>query len=286
MTGPSQAFEAYGDNARDLYDNIIDQINKSLETMKSKRGYSRINHNFNGYAGTTLEEREFMPPPGVKVFKFIGEVKPEGTYEPHPELTPKAKAAPPLSPETMKRLNRFPPGTDPSDAKGITSPTSPHQQAPMNWPPSRKVEGHGKGSRGNTVPCDSRDVRVGDGSVLPLPGARSPSYKEVASASGFCNAERRRGLPQVSLPGQAGPGPTVPINVSAPDIKLNLNRPMGARDNEWPLDGLRMLQDVLLPTFAMVVRTRDITSMDLMDTSEWQYSCSSLTCARLVSISA
>ena len=56
--GISQAFEAYGDNAPDLYDNIIDQINKSPETMKSKRGHSRINNIFNEYAGTTLEERE------------------------------------------------------------------------------------------------------------------------------------------------------------------------------------------------------------------------------------
>ena len=87
---------------------------------------------------------------------------------------------------------------------------------------------------GTKIPCDSKGVRIGDGSVLPPPGARSPSYKEVASASSSSNAERRRGLPQVSLPGQAGLGPTVPTNVSAPDIQLNLNRPVDARDNEWP----------------------------------------------------
>ena len=200
--------------------------------MKTKRGFTKISNIFDESAGITVAEKEFTPPPGVKMFKSIGMVKPDGTYEPHPTLTPKAKAAPPLSPETMKRLNRFPPGTSPSDAKGIIYPTSPHQQAPMNWPLAHKPEGHGKGSRGNKIPCDSRDVRIGDGSVLP-PHERA-SYKEVASASGLSNAERRRGLPQVSLPSQAGPGPTVPINVSVADITLNPDRPMDARDDAWP----------------------------------------------------
>ena len=102
----------------------------------------------------------------------------------------------------------------------------------MNRPPARKIQGQGKGSRGNKIPCDCKKVRIGDGSVLPPPGARSPSYKEVASASAISNAERRRGLPQVNLPGQAGP--TVRINLSAPDIKLNPNRPVDARDDAWP----------------------------------------------------
>ena len=111
--GINQVLGAYGNNTRDLYDNIIDQINNSPEIMKSKRGYSRINNIFNEHVGTTPEEREFMPPPGVNVFKSIGEVRADGTYEPHPKLTPAAKAPPPLSPEIMKGLNRFPPGTDP-----------------------------------------------------------------------------------------------------------------------------------------------------------------------------
>ena len=156
----NQVFDAYGNNTRDLHDNIIGQINNSPGTMGSKQGYSRINNIFNEYAGTTLEEREFMPPPGVKVFKSIGEVKPNGVFEKHPTLTP-AKAPPPLSPETTKRLNRFPPGTDPNDVKYIISPTSPQQQVPMNWPPARKIQGQGKGSRGNKIPCDSsKDVRT------------------------------------------------------------------------------------------------------------------------------
>ena len=133
-----QVFEAYGNSTRDLYDNIIEQINSSPETMKTKRSYSKINNIFNEYAGTTIEEREFMPPPGVKVFKSIGEVKFNGVFEKHPMLTP-AKAPPPLSPETIKRLNRFPPGIDPNDAKGIISPTSPNQQVLMNWPPRPRV---------------------------------------------------------------------------------------------------------------------------------------------------
>ena len=222
--GISQAFAAYGDNARDLYDNIIDQINKSPEIMNNKRGYSKINNIFDECAGITIGGRGFMPPPGVKVFKSIGMVKLDGTYEPHPKLTPKAKAAPPLSPETMKRLNRFPPGIDPNDAKGIISPTSSHQQVLMNWPLAHKPEGHGKGSRGNEILCDSRDVRIGDGSVLPPPGARSASYRDVAAASsGLSNVELRRGLPQVSLPGQAGPGHTGPVNVSVPDITVSFH---------------------------------------------------------------
>ena len=76
-------------------------------------------------------------------------------------------------------------------------------------------------------------VRIGDGSVRP-PNARSPSYKEVASSSGISPAERHRGLPQVNLPGQAGPGSTRPINLNAIDITLDLNRPPDPRD-AWPL---------------------------------------------------
>ena len=233
----SQAFAAYGGHTRDLYDNIIDQVNNSPETMKTKRGITKINNIFDEYAGIPLAEREFKPPPGTKVFKSIGTVKAEGSYDPHPKLTPKAKAAPPISPETIQRLNRFPPGTDPNDAKGIISPISPHQQEPMNWPLAHKPEGFGKGSRGSKIPCDVRDVRIGDGSVLPPPHARFPSYRDVAAASsglGLSMAERKRGLPQVSLPGQAGPGPTGPIETSVEDIKLNPNRPMDERDNAWP----------------------------------------------------
>ena len=79
-----------------------------------------------------------------------------------------------------------------------------------------------------------KDVRIGDGSVRP-PNARSPSYKEIVfSGPGTSDTERRRGLPQVNLPGQAGSGSTVPINFSAADVKLDLNRPVDPRDDEWP----------------------------------------------------
>ena len=229
-----EVFEAYGENTRDLYDNI-DQINKSPETMKNKRSLTRINNIFDEYAGIAPMDREFQPPPGLKVFKSIGIVKPDGTCEPHPTLTPKAKAAPPVSPETMKRMNRFLPGTDPNDARGIIFPTSPHQQEPMKWPLALKPEGFGKGSRGNKIPCPVSDVRIGDGSVLPPHGARSPSYRDVAAASsGSGNSMAKRGLPRVNLPGQAGPGPTGPIKTSGEDIHLDPNRPMDACDNEWP----------------------------------------------------
>ena len=66
-----QVFESYGQNIRDLYDNIIDQINQGPETMKNKRGISRINSIFDEYAGIAIGERGFPPPEGIKVFKSI-----------------------------------------------------------------------------------------------------------------------------------------------------------------------------------------------------------------------
>ena len=228
-----QVFESNGPNTRDLYDNIIDQINQGPETMKQKRGISGINNIFDEYAGITIEDRGFQPPEGIKVFKSIGLIKADGTWEPHPTLTPKAKAAPPLSPKTM---NRFPPGTDPNDARGIISPTSPHQTEPMNWPMVKRPEGFSKGSRENKIPCQVKDVRIGDGSVLPPAHARSKSYRDVATASGSgaSGSGLRRGLPQVNLPGQACPGPAGPIKTSVEDIKLNPNHPIDAGDNAWP----------------------------------------------------
>ena len=65
--------------------------------------------------------------------------------------------------------------------------------------------------------------------------ARSTSYRDVALAtgSGSSGSGRVRALPQVFLPGQAGPGPDGPIKTSVPDIKLNLPRPLDDGDNAW-----------------------------------------------------
>ena len=164
--------------------------------MQSKQGIARINNIFGEYAGIAIGDRGSKAPEGILIFKSVGIVKADGTWEPHPTLTPKAKAAPPPSPETM---NRFPPGTDPNDTKGIISPTSPHQKEPMNWPTAKTPEGLGKGSRGNKIPTDPRDVRNGDGSVLAPAHARSKSYRDVAlaSGSGSSGSGLGRSLPQV-----------------------------------------------------------------------------------------
>ena len=106
----------------------------------------------------------------------------------------------------------------------------------MNWPMAKTPEGCGKGSRGNKIPTNPRDVRIRDGSVLAPAHACSKSYRDVAlaSGSGSSGSGLGRSLPQVSLPGQAGPGPEGPIKTSVADIKLNPNRPIDADDNAWP----------------------------------------------------
>ena len=90
-----------------VYDNIIDQINHGPEIMQRKQGISRINI-FDEYAGITIEDRGFQPPEGIRVFKSVGLIKADGTWEPHPTLTPKAKAPPPSSPKTANRVLRGP----------------------------------------------------------------------------------------------------------------------------------------------------------------------------------
>ena len=147
----------------------------------------------------------------------------------------------------------------------------------------KRPEGFGKGSRGNKILCQSKDVRIGDGSVLPAAHVRSQSYRDVAAASGSGASGSgsgltglRRGLPQVNLPGQAGPGPPGPIKTSVEDIKLNPNHSIHAGDNAWPLGRVAEAPKRIATYPAMVVMTGDITSMDLMDTSVWLYSFSSL----------
>ena len=139
-----EAFENYGDNFRDLYDNIIERINNEPTTMRSKHGLSRISNIFDEYAGITIAERGFQAPEGIKVFKN-GYVKADGTLAPLPALTPKTKA--PGPPSSPKRLNRFPPGTDPNDPSGIISPTSPVGKETYELAQGSKADGFRQGGK-------------------------------------------------------------------------------------------------------------------------------------------
>ena len=117
--GVEQAFENYGENLQDLYDNITMMINAEPSHVRSKHGISRINNIFDEYAGIALDQREFQAPEGIKVFKHIGFVKDDGMSALIPKLTAQVKA-PPSSP---KRTKPFPPGAHPDEPGGFISPT-------------------------------------------------------------------------------------------------------------------------------------------------------------------
>ena len=78
-----EAFTNYGENLRDLYDNIIVMINAEPSTVRSKHGISRISNIFDEYSGIAPNEREFQAPEGIKVFKHIGFVKGDGALALH-----------------------------------------------------------------------------------------------------------------------------------------------------------------------------------------------------------
>ena len=71
--------KAYGQNTRDLYDNIIDQVNHGPETMQSKQGISRINNIFDEYARITIGDRGFKAPEGIIISKSVG-IRSQGWY--------------------------------------------------------------------------------------------------------------------------------------------------------------------------------------------------------------
>ena len=98
----NQVFKDYGPNYRDLYDNIIERINRAPETMQKKQGITRISNIFDGYAGISIGDRGFQAPEGIRVFKSIGLVKASGTCELHPTLTPKAKAPLAIQPQAYE----------------------------------------------------------------------------------------------------------------------------------------------------------------------------------------
>ena len=54
-----QAFENYGENFRDLYDNIITMINAEPSNMRAKHGISRINNIFEEHAGINSTKENF-----------------------------------------------------------------------------------------------------------------------------------------------------------------------------------------------------------------------------------
>ena len=57
-----QVFKDYGSNYRDLYDYIIEQVNRAPETMQKKKGITRISNIFDGYAGISIEDRDSKRP--------------------------------------------------------------------------------------------------------------------------------------------------------------------------------------------------------------------------------
>ena len=90
----------------------------------------------------------------------------------------------------------------------------------MNWPKAQKPTGSGRGM--NKIPCDTKEVRIGGGSVLPPAHARSKSYRDVAMAQG---GDHGRSLPKVALPGQAGSSfDGQRIVTGVPGIELDVNR--------------------------------------------------------------
>ena len=150
-----EAFANYGENLRDLYDNIIVMINAEPSIVRSKHGISKSSNIFDEYAGIAIDEREFQAPEGVKVFKNVGYVKADGTLAPLPMLKPKVKTpGPPFSPT---RTTAFPPGTDPDDPSGVISPTSPVGKEPMKGPKAQKWLEPAGAVRGiKKIPVDKR----------------------------------------------------------------------------------------------------------------------------------
>ena len=224
------AFENYGDNLRDLYDNIIVSVNAEPDIVRAKHGVSRINNIFDEYAGIAPDKRAYDAPEGIKVFKHIGFTTQNGGYASLPMLTPSVKTPPPTSPI---RTVSFPP-MDPNtnNPKGYTSPTSPGGRENTTWPRSQSFLDRALEERRTNTSCKipiqqqgTRDFRVGDGSVLNPTQDRSTSksYREVTTGQG---PDLNRRLPNVALPGQSEqPSASgFKVDTGAPDIKLNTNR--------------------------------------------------------------
>ena len=229
------AFENYGDNLRDLYDNIIVSVNAEPDIVRAKHGVSRINNIFDEYAGIAPDQRSFFAPEGIKVFKHIGFTKDNGEFAPLPTLTAKVKAPPPSSPTRTKSL---PPEPNTSVPKGYISPSSPGGDVNTMWPKSQSFLDRAADERRINTSCKipshqqrARDHRIGDGSVL-LPSTQdrpvSKSYRDVTTGQGV---DPNRRLPNVALPGQSSSSSGFQVNTMAPDIVLHTNRDITADES-------------------------------------------------------
>ena len=58
---------------RELYDYVIESINRTPNAKKGKMNLEKTVNIFNAYSGITPEKRAFETASGVKVFKAIGE---------------------------------------------------------------------------------------------------------------------------------------------------------------------------------------------------------------------
>ena len=219
----NMAFVNYGDNLRDLYDGIIVQVNAEPDLMREKHGVSRLSNIFDEYAGIAPDKKEFIAPEGVKVVKLIGHTKDDGKFAPLPELTARVRTPP----SSLTRTKPFPP--DRNVPKGYTSPTSPGGHENTAWPKSQNFLDRAADERRVNTSCKihaqrqaTRDVRIGDGSVLPP--ARSKSYRDVAKGG-----DLNRRLPNVALPGQSSSSNAgLVVQTGAPDIILDTNRDITA----------------------------------------------------------
>ena len=162
------------------------------------------------------------------MFKHAGYVKDDGTLAPLPKLIAQVKAPPPLSP---KRTHPFPPGPHPNEPSGFIPPSSPEGKDITKWPKAAQdwlcpaFEPASDARRINAsckIPCEAKDFRIDDGSVLPPAHARSKSYRDAVMYQG---ADHDRKLPNVALPGQPGSSSGFqPIRTGVPDIILYQSR--------------------------------------------------------------
>ena len=102
---------------RELYDYIIDAINRTPNAKMGLLKLDRMVNIFNAYSGITHEKRAFETAAGVKLFEATGEYCNDGSCRKYAKLTPAPK-----SPTAQKP---FPPTGGLADAKGIVSPSSP-----------------------------------------------------------------------------------------------------------------------------------------------------------------
>ena len=143
----------------------------------------------------------------------------------------------------------------------------------MKWPKAQRwLEPAGEAKRINAsckIPCDSKDFRIGDGSVLPPTHARSKSYRDAAMQQGgghgvvspmlLCRGERAL-VPTRSLSRLASPILSLMSVETSPNTRLVRGFHASTRRRRSSR-----------PSFAMVLVTRDIMSTPLTDMSGWRY---------------